>query len=98
MGQADLDVLKSLARKTIWCKTPEEAITLPDRVIAQVMQLRDFDDIQLLAGCVGHSVLGDVLTHAGAGQFDERSWACWQYRLGLAELEQVPPLPRRSFQ
>ena len=98
MGQTDLDVLKSLARKTIWWKTPEDAITLPDRVIAQVMQLGDFDDIQLLAECVGDSVLGDVLTHAGAGQFDERSWAYWHYRLGLAELEQLPPLPGKNFQ
>lgn len=71
---------------------------MPERVIAQVMNLGDYDDVQWLAEQVGDDVLCDVLTHAEAGQFTARSWAYWHYRLGLAQVEQVPPLPVRRFQ
>ena len=39
----------------------------------------------------------EVLSHAEAGQFDERSWAYWHYRLGLARVGHVPPLPVRGL-
>lgn len=97
MGQIDRNALKQFASKYIWWKTPDESLAMPERVIAQVMNIGDHDDIQILARQVGDEVLREVLQHAQAGQFDERSWAYWHYRLGLAELEQVPPLPHRSF-
>ena len=97
MGLIERNALMKFASKYIWWKTPDEAIAVPARVIAQVMNIGDFEDIQALAGQVGDDVLRDVLQHAEAGQFDERSWAYWHYRLGLAELERLPPLPRRSF-
>jgi len=89
--------LKLLARKYIWWKTPEEAVAMPERVIAQVMNIGDYADVQALAAQVGDAVLRDVLTHAQAGQFNKRSWAYWHYRLGLAEVEQVPALPVRRL-
>ena len=98
MDPIDHELLKLLASKYIWWKTPEEAIATPERVMAQVMNIGDFDDIQALARMVGDEMLRQVLTHAEAGQFDPRSWAYWHYRLGLADLERVPPLPRRAFQ
>ena len=97
MGQIDRNALKQFASKYIWWKTSDESVAMPERVIAQVMNIGDHDDIQLLARQVGDEVLRDVLQRAQAGQFDKRSWAYWHYRLDLAELEQVPPLPRRSF-
>ena len=98
MDPIDHELLKLLASKYIWWKTPEEAIATPERVMAQVMNIGDFDDIQALDRMVGDEILRQVLTHAEAGQFDQRSWAYWHYRLGLADLERVPPLPRRAFQ
>lgn len=97
LGKIDPDALKKLARKYIWWKTPEEAIAVPQRAIAQVMNIGDFDDIQMLARLVGDEVLCAVLKYAEAGQFEEWSWTYWHYRLGLAELEQYPPLPRKSL-
>ena len=91
------DTLMALAPKYIWWKTPAEAVELQDRVIAQVMNIGDYADVQTLAHHVGDGVLRDVLAQAQAGQFNERSWAYWHYRLGLAELGQVPPLPARRF-
>ena len=97
MVQISQDSLKPLASKYIWWKTPEEAVAMPERVIAQVMNIGDYSDVQLLVSQVGDEVLREVLTHAEAGQFNERSWAYWHYRLGLSSVDQVPALPVRRF-
>jgi hypothetical protein len=93
----DREVLRPFASKYVWWKTPDEALASPARVIAQVMELGDWEDAQTLADSVGDDVLRDVLKHAEAGQFRARSWAYWHYRLGVAEVGQVPPLPVRRF-
>jgi len=91
-------LLRQLAAKYIWWETPDEALERPERVIAQVMNIGDYEDVQALAEHVGDDVLRDVLTHAEVGWFNERSWHYWHYRLGLAELEQVPPMPSRQVE
>ena len=97
MHRIDRDTLKPLAGKYIWWKTPDEAVSMPERVIAQVMNIGDYYDVQLLADLVGDDFLREVLTHAEAGQFSERSWFYWHYRLGLARVDEVPALPVRRF-
>lgn len=97
MNIIDKELLKHFASKYIWWETPDEAVAIPQRVIAQVMNIGDYDDIQSLAALVGNSVLCDVLRQAEAGQFDERSWMYWHYRLDLATIDTVPPLPVRKF-
>ena len=88
-------LLKRLAWKYIWWKTPDEAILYPHRVMAQVMNIGDFQDVLELADAVGEEVPRDVVKTAEAGEFNSRSWHYWHYRLGLAELGAVPPLPQR---
>jgi hypothetical protein len=97
MIQINQASLKPLASKYIWWKTPDEAVAMPERVIAQVMNIGDYSDVQALASQVGDSVLREILTHAQAGQFNERSGAYWHYRLGLASVDHVPALPVRKF-
>lgn len=97
MTQIDPESLKSLSSKYIWWKTPEEAVAMPERVIAQVMNIGDHSDVQVLASLVGDEVLRSVLTHAEAGQFNERSWTYWHYRLGLSNVGHVPAMPVRGF-
>lgn len=97
MIQINQESLKPLASKYIWWKTPEEAVSRPERVIAQVMNIGDYSDVQELVTQVGDEVLRIVLTNAEAGQFNERSWAYWHYRLGLSNVDQVPALPVRRF-
>jgi hypothetical protein len=97
VGHIDQDALKHLAGKYIWWKTPDEAIAMPERVIAQVMNIGDYADVQALATLVGDDALRAVLAHAEAGQFSARSWAYWHYRLGLASVDQVPAIPVRKF-
>ena len=88
--------LKHLAEKYIWWKTPDETLAQPERLFAQVMNIGDYDDVLSLIDNVGEKALRDVLTHAEIGQFSERSWAYWHYRLGLASPEQLPPMPSRK--
>lgn len=97
MKHSESKALKQLAAKYVWWKTPDEAMAWPDRVIAQVMDMGDYADVQILANQLGDDRLSDVLTHAQAGQFGERAWAYWHYRLGLAALGEVPKLPVRRF-
>jgi hypothetical protein len=97
MDHIDRDALKRLASKYIWWKSPDEAVDMPNRVIAQVMNKGDYADVQQLAHQVGDNVLREVNAQAQAGQFDVRSWAYWHYRLGLASVDQVLPLPVRRF-
>jgi prophage DNA circulation protein len=85
------------ASKYIWWKTPQEAAQWPERVIAQVMNIGDYSDVQTLIAQVGEDVLRKVLVHAQAGQFSARSWTYWHYRLGLCEVDQIPALPQRKF-
>ena len=97
MGSIDRDALKRLASKYVWWKTPDEAVDMPERVIAQVMNIGDYADVQQLVHQVGDDVLREVIAHAQAGQFGERSWAYWNYRLGLASVDHVPPMPLRRL-
>ena len=97
MGEIDQNILKFLAGKYIWWKTPDEAVTMPQRIVAQVMNIGDYEDVQALVKKVGDDMFREVLIHAEAGQFNERSWAYWHYRLGLAAEGHVPTLPKRRF-
>jgi len=95
MREHDEEILKQLPRRYIWWKSPERALRSPQRIIAQVMNLGDYEDVQLLANQLGDEALRKALKNAEAGQFNGRSWAYWHYRLGLSELRDVPPMPVR---
>jgi hypothetical protein len=96
MSPLDTVSLLNFARKYVWWKKPEEAVKHPDRVVAQVMNIGDYDDIQLLVRNADPQYLRDVLSHAEAGQFDPKSWAYWHYRLDLSsEPDDLPPMPQR---
>lgn len=84
-----------LAAKYIWWKSVDAALEYSDRVIAQVMNLGAFEDVQLLCQIVGEEEMRGVLARAEAGQFTARSWHYWHYRLGLSQPGHVPPLPIR---
>lgn len=92
----DNSLLRQWAAKYIWWKTPEDALRAPDRIMAQVMELGDYDDVLQLVDEAGEDALSRVLQHADAGQFSPKSWAYWHYRLGLAKPLQLPEMPRRK--
>src|SRR5260364_332748 len=54
------EALKPFASKYVWWKTPDEAVAMPERVIAQVMNMGDYADVQTLAVQVGDDALSGV--------------------------------------
>ena len=82
-----------MSRKYIWWASPEEMLEIPHRIAIQVMNMGSFRDVEKLVAALGDDVLRRLLRRAEAGQFAVRSWHYWHYRLGLAEPEQVPPMP-----
>lgn len=98
MDQTASQMLFEDARRYIWWETPGEAILRPARVIAQVMNIGDFDDSRALLRAVGMESFREVLENAEPGWFNERSWHYWHYALGLCPAgESVPPMPTRRF-
>lgn len=97
MRIVDPEILKPFARRYVWWKTPEKAVSTPLRVIAQVMNIGDYADVQALATQVGDDALRAAVLQAEAGQFNPRSWHYWHYRLELASTGRVPPLPVRRL-
>jgi hypothetical protein len=68
---------------------------MPERIVAHVVNIGDYDDVQTLATLVGDDYLRAVLRQSEIGQFTPRSWVYWHYRLRLAEPDQVPAMPER---
>lgn len=56
MIQVSRESLKPLASKYIWWKTPDKAVAMPQRVIAQVVNIGDYFNVQVLASQVGDEV------------------------------------------
>lgn len=88
-------VFRDMASRYIWWKDTDSALKYPQQIAAQVMNLGEWDDVQIFADAVGDDYLRFVLKNAEAGQFSERSWTYWHYRLHLAKIGTVPPLPER---
>lgn len=95
MKPLEQETLRLWATKYIWWRAPDEALIHPDRIVAQIMNIGDYDDVQALLKLVDEEYLKTLLQRAEAGQFNERSWAYWHYRLGVSELGKVPALPQR---
>ena len=93
---ADQRLLRSLARRYVWWLSPAEALTRPDFVATQIMEMGDYDDVLELEAALGSEALVRALRGAGAGRLSERSWIYWHHRLGLAG-RRIPPLPRRTL-
>jgi hypothetical protein len=91
------DLLRPMAAQLIWWQPPEQALRRPDRVIAQVMELGDFEMVQRLRQGLGDRRLAEVLQRAEAGWFSPRSWTYWHRKLHRHPSAPVPPLPIRRF-
>ena len=98
MTQAAQAELLRGATRYIWWEQPEAAVRRPDRVIAQVMNLGAFEDVQRMLAVLGEEAFRQVLATAEPGWFNERSWTYWWYRLGGTPAgEPVPAMPVRRF-
>ena len=91
------ELLEQFAAKYIWWKTPQAALRYPDRILAQVMELGTLEDMQNLLETSDVTALRNIMENAEVGWFSPRSWHFWHYRLGMCEVDRVPPLPQKKF-
>ncbi len=87
--------LLKVARRVIWFKKPEEALTDQVHFLAHVMTYGTVEDLKALQGIVGKDEFCEVLHKAPPGIFDARSWAYWNLKCGRRP---APPLPTRGLQ
>ena len=87
--------LLQVARRVVWFKEPAVALQDPIHFLAHAMNLGTVEDLVALdkAG-INLSHFAEVLDHAPAGVFDERSWAYWNLRCGRSP---APPMPVRKI-
>lgn len=90
-------LLRAMARKYIWWLSPAQALARPHLIVAQVMNLGDYEDVCAMEVALGRERLADALRAAEPGRFSPRSWSFWHRRLGLATAGRVPLLPRRAL-
>jgi len=86
--------LKQLAHCYVWWNTPEWAIAHADILIANIMNLGNWNDIQALRKEVGDDILKTVLQQAPAGYFTYRSWDYWHVKFDIIP---IPSLPARKL-
>ncbi|MBF0608176.1 MAG: hypothetical protein SFH39_09860 [Candidatus Magnetobacterium sp. LHC-1] len=85
--------LLNVARRVVWFKEPEEALSDPVHFIAHVMTYGTVEDLAAIEGIVGQEEFREVLDNAPSGIFDRRSWAYWNLKCGR---QPTPPLPVRT--
>lgn len=85
--------LRAVARRVVWFKEPDEALTDPVHFLAHVMTYGTPEDLAALRGIVSREAFQEALDRAPPGIFDARSWAYWH--LVLAGRTPPPPLPAR---
>jgi hypothetical protein len=97
-GRHARDLLLQMAKKYIWWKEPTDASLTVDRIVAQIMNIGDFDDVRLVWEATGSEPFHEALQNAEPGWFNNRSWAYWHYRCGLRRPDELPPaLPQRRL-
>ncbi|WP_276973782.1 hypothetical protein [Ferrimicrobium acidiphilum] len=82
----------------IWWQSAEESLERPERLIAQIMDIGEWEDECELQETFSDEVLRHILTHAEPGWFRPKSWSFWNYRLKVVPFDAEPPeMPQRSF-
>jgi transcriptional regulator with XRE-family HTH domain len=86
--------LKALSTKYIWWQKADESLENPLRVIAQIMDIGERDDVRTLEKLIGQIMLREAIIHAQPGWFRPRSWAFWRIMLELEKI--LPELPKQK--
>jgi hypothetical protein len=86
--------LKSVAKRVVWFKTPEEALQEPRLFLAHLMTYGTLEDIAIVMRYYSENDFDLVLKNPPAGIFDRRSWNYWNLRF---HHDPVPPLPQRTL-
>lgn len=89
--------LSAMAGKYIWWQIDGCITDNSERIIAQLMDIGDYEDVQKMLALFDEDYLRTIIQKAQAGWFNIRSWHYWHYKLNLVDFGNVPPLPKRNF-
>ncbi|MFN2267951.1 MAG: hypothetical protein ABR542_04110 [Desulfonatronovibrio sp.] len=95
----DNEYIRSLAKKYVWWKSPEQVLHDRRHFLASVMTFATVKDTLWMEQNFSRNELIDVLKKPPIGIFTARAWHFWHYRLGLAKNEyEISDLPKRTWQ
>ena len=86
--------LEAVAKRTVWFKSPADAIDEPIHFVAHVLTFGTHEDVTTLRKYISDEELVEAIDLAPPGIFDPRSWAYWNLKTGRYP---APPLPVRRF-
>jgi len=86
--------LRGVAERSVWYKTPEEALGDPVDFVAHVLTYGTEDDVRTLRRYLDLDDIREALDRAPAGVFDGRSWGYWNAMVGRFP---APPMPVRRL-
>jgi len=81
------------SRKFVWWKPGRETLARPMDLVARVMALGTWEDVQQLKAVVGSRVMKKAIKEAAPGVFSPPAWHYWHHRLGLC----LSPVPKRKL-
>ncbi len=97
-AQTRADLIAELGARYLWWERDRIAEVSPRRIVAQIMDIGDYDDLRRIERVLGREPLCDALANALPGWFRPRSWSYWHLRLHLREPgEASPAMPARTF-
>ncbi len=71
------DKILAVARRVVWFKSPEDALSDPTYFLCYLMQWGTSEDVVIAKTVFTETSFKDALTHAYPGILDKKSWAYW---------------------
>lgn len=90
-------ILERLAGRYVWWQPEYQTLAQPRRLLAQVMNMGDWRDVEQMRSVIDDDALEDVLATAQPGEFNRRSWNFWHLLLKQPHGSNLPPLPQRKL-
>jgi len=85
--------LKQVANKLIWWQSPDISVKNTKRLITQIMEYGNLEDVLAMFHFFSHEEITDALDNPLPGIITVKSWSFWHIFLGKS----VPPLPKRRL-
>jgi hypothetical protein len=85
--------LKQVANRLIWWQSPEISVQDPKRLITQVMEYGNLEDVQAMFHFFSREEIIDALDNPLPGIITVKSWNFWHILFGKS----VSPFPKRRL-
>lgn len=91
--------VRTIGTRYLWWERQRIDAVPIRRILAQIMDIGDYDDIECAIDRLGPAPFVDAIEHALPGWFRPRSWSYWHLRLGLrGPGEPTPAMPVRTYE